>query len=122
MLKAICTKAFQFKGSMMRSGAMIDVTDAEAKDPWVTSHCKIEKPEEKKSEKPKTKPTETPAKTAQEHGNALDEKELKAKLKKLGVVYEKTATRAELEALYEKARELVAGSPLEPNHPTDLGI
>ena len=52
----------------------------------------------------------------------IDENEIKARLRKLGVVYEKTATPAELEALYENARELVAGSPLEENRPTDLGI
>lgn len=121
MLKAVCTKAFQFRGSMMRSGAIVDITESEAKDPWVASHCRIEKPGAMKGENRK-KRKETPASIAKDRAVDLDENEIKARLRKLGVVYEKTATPAELEALYENARELVAGSPLEENRPTDLGI
>lgn len=128
----ICTRKFQFRGSMVHSGQRLSLTQAEAEDSFVGAHiCLLEgteKPnapveapnltngEEKKPE------TDAPGKIAGEvKAEEMSVKELRASLGKMGVPCPPNLKKEDLLGLFEDAREALAGTADEPNRPVEEG-
>jgi hypothetical protein len=128
----ICTRKFQFRGSMVHSGQRLLLTDAEAKDPFIAAHIRTlngaEKPnaqaeapnltngEEKEPE------TDAPAKIAGEvNAEEMSVKELRASLGKMGVPCPPNLKKEDLLGLFEDAREALSGTAEESNRPGEEG-
>lgn len=123
----IVKRAFQFRGSMYRTGQPVKLSDAEAGDPFVASHVKAADPGEEGKPAPAPyfgngtpkQKEETPAAAANKAGGDMTAKELRATLVKMGVPCPPNATKEDLAAMLAQAREAVAGSAEEANRPKD---
>lgn len=124
-MKCIVTRAFQFKGSMRRTGEVIEVTADEAKTPFVAAHVKMggEKPDSQPSNNftngtEKAKGEKTPGAIARDGAKRkMTADEMKTELQKAGVPVPPNTTKAELQELWANFAEAVAGSPDGGNAP-----
>lgn len=119
-MKAICTRSFQRRGGIARTGQTLVLSPDEQRDPFVLAHVKIVEddapapaPEHTGSGTP-VQPKPTPAATAAGFDpETATLNALRKKLSELGVHYAQSQTKGELQALYAKAMEAIAGSPAE---------
>lgn len=128
MKKYIVTRAFEHRGTMWHAGQSIMLNEGEARDPFVAAHVKTADGEQRPAqptdylgngeEKPKE---DAPAKTANEAGDGMSAKEMRAALAKMGVPCPPNATKEDLAVLLAQAKEAVAGSAEEPNKPRETG-
>lgn len=124
----VVARAFQFRGTMWRAGQTLRLSDGEAADPFVAAHVKAADGEQRPAqptdylgngeEKPKE---DAPAKTANEAGDGMSAKEMRAALGRMGVPCPPNATKEDLAVLLAQAKEAVAGSGEEANRPKDEG-
>ena len=130
MKKAIVTRAFQFKGAMPKSGALLQLAEDDLKSDFVLSHVKLldenEEPrtpdrnylgngEEKKDGAP-------PAQSVGGKSEGMTADELRKALAEIGVPVPPNAKKADLAALYTQAKEALSGSPAAANKPADDGL
>lgn len=123
-MKAICTRSFQRHGGIARSGQTIILSQAERSDPFVMARVK---PVEDGAQAPEPvymgngvpvqdkKPPAAEAKEFDPDTATVDA--LRAKLTELGIVYSTRQTKGELQALYAKVAEAIAGSPEQTRKP-----
>lgn len=119
-MKAICTRSFQFRGSMARTGQTLILSKADMGNRFVMAHVKPVEDDAPPAAQPYlgngvlVKPKQPPAAVAKEFDpNAATVDALRAKLDELGIAYSKSQNKGELQALYAKVMEAIAGSPAE---------
>ena len=119
MAMYIVTRAFQHRGTMWRSGQPVELSDAEAAEPFVAAHVRRAEAGEKvprggaaanlTNGTARRKPA-PPARALKGEASGMDDAQLRAALLKIGVPVPPNADRAELERQYAWAREAAAGS------------
>lgn len=117
-MKAVCTRSFQRRGGIARTGQTLILTPEETSDKFVMAHVRIVGDDDPAPDRAFTgsgslvKDEPTPAaQTADFDPESATFNALRKKLSELGVHYSPSQTKGELLALYAKAMEAIAGSP-----------
>lgn len=116
MARAVCIRAFQFRGSVLHAGSEVDLTEDELARAFVAEHVRLLSDGERAPERTdylgNGQPVKAPGRPDASDPSDWSAAKIAAELVRLGVPVQKGLKRDALLALHAKAVEAAAGSDL----------